>query len=1558
MLCCVFFVSYPLWDVETAVHVLSTGTYRLLPEVIETRLVEEHQLSAAAAAHAHTANLRPKLSDATIAATLGRLHATLHLHLLSTPLPHALSHIDIREGMAYLTFGDEFELGVSLRMGPQNAAQAEAAEAAPNAGDAESKQRGEEARINWRLFSLRVLANVDIGVADSSSVSSPPPPLLNDAQVLHLIVLLNHMSFDRPNPLLLFYDTLHTMMLGVLMDILHAQSLNLSRIFGMHDTTVEYAQHEQIINIRYWTDAKHMPVDAHDTGNGQEAGAGTSTMDPRGLLSPCLQILVDSRSRLSLRHNPPLPPCPEVPELLRFQLRALSLPHLLGNVLAHHGNQRIALLFALMQREAKRHWRRVVGPCEMEIVARHSSNDAHSGRKPVGVSPTSPSPVVPRHYLLLRLLPGYTVEIHTDAQTGRFVLEWSAASLLSASSSSNVSGMLGASSLLHRLLYAETIRLNASIAGAFDSVMHLKLACLTAQLASQCASLPNVSPRHRVSIMHTPFAGRHDAHATIAAAAHHLRYEPEGAAEGSHPDSPASAWHVRPGFGPFTVVVQLSGHSTQQYLLLQLNPYEQLTPNCFFVQTEQHVPAGQEPHKKPALHTSGQRVTRAWIEYLRPLSWLVPASSSACSADPSLGFVGSAYRAALASLLYQAESLQPLSTIQREIQTHFKHVVTTTHICEPGSDPTHHSNGGGDSGVEIMQQLRDAVRAGAQWPTDSTDAAAPGLFASPRLPPYLLVQLPFPLSVSLDSARRADSSDSIEGMARSLAQVAICAAPPRVFAGSNDAGESPSLVAFVCHPLIAQVLGNLRRADASAAESGEWQRIQAAVVAQWKQGNGPQQQWLNVSSQCAMTGVVSLAYDVAQPMCRLLYDLDNLCSQLELLSSFLRHTSLPGVRSSPSAPNSVLSVGASGSAGGMGEDEFVEHDGSGLLVSLQRQNLSSAAVAAAACAFPSDFFRVVGLSCTGIVLAYANSAFRGPDERSQRSVDTDEDEPQPALCTITIARQQAEEACRRDPGALTRLYSSHSVSALADFKQHRVTQTPRSWPQLPFLAADFNDSRSSALSPLVRLLHTVWLSAGPMVPICRFLCSVHRWQRELGLGSSHWLVRTHPPSAQLHCIAESATRLRFLYGQPTKVAGHAHMWRNRTDLRLAADGQIVQDFQAGRPTQRQTTAAGDNQAAGDDSSQPAALASGSSLSRGHGMVSAGKLSGDVTSYLHLWYKNVFMRALPGFLKQHESPLLVAGMKFELHRQGADSSNLAEPSIRIVIDNDKQPTQGTHDAAADDSSARVLSPCEVSCVHLYFAHRIVSPPYTLDAMASFYALVTLPHSSLHGKGAAANAANAAGEAPTPQQFTASWHCVRAMIALWAMELLQAHPFPHPFPPAREAVDALRPMLPPECAMDACASASLPACLSVRVCTVARSPFEFDFQLDTHIVSFILECAESRTSDSTLCVAIPLAFDLRSGVLSRWEVHRTQAHIRLFTPIRTNTHGAQVTPPNAFESLVHAVHWIRQHTIKQITDMFTEQTTTANHNYATTGNTQGSNHKAGHDSAQQQNGTGRH
>lgn len=1530
-------LSYPLWDVETAVHVLSTGTYRLLPEVIETRLVEEHQLSAAAAAQSHTANLRPKLSAATIASTLDRLHTTLHLHLLSTPLPHALSHIDIREGMAYLTFGDEFEIGVSLRMGPQSAAQAEAAEQAANLGDLESKQRGEEARINWRLFSLRVLANVDSGVADSSSSSLSPPPLLNDAQVLHLIVLLNHMSFDRPNPLLLFYDTLHTLMMSVMMDILHAQSLSLSRMFGMHDTTVEYAQQEQIINIRYWTDVKHMPVDEDSKGNRQDAAGATVTTDPRGLLSPCLQILVDSRSRLSLRHNPPLPPCPEVPDLLRFQLRVLSLPHLLGNVLAHHGNQRIAQLFALLQREATRHMRRVVGPCEMEVETRHASNDAHSASKPAGDSPSAPpSPVVPRHYLLLRLLPGYTVEIHTDAQTGRFVLEW-AASASAASRASNVGGMLGSASLLHRVLYAETIRLNASISSAFDIVMHLKLACVTAQLAHQCASIPNINPRHRVSMMHTPFTVRGDAPASIAAAAHHLRYEAEVAAEDTPADSPASAWRVRPGFGPFTVVVQLSGHSTQHYLLLQLNSYEQLQPNCFFVQTQQHAFTNQEANKKHTLPTIA-RASVAWIEDLRPLIWSVPTSSAASFSDPSVGFVGSSYRAALASLLFQAESLQPLSIIQREINTQFKHMVTEMRICEHLSERTH-----GD-GFEIMPQLRDAVRAGVQRSPDSTAASAPtsSLCASPRLPPYLLLHLPFPLSVSLESATRAGSAASSENSPRSLAQVAICAAPPRTLAGSSGVTESAGLVAFVCHPLIAQVLGDLRRSDASAAESGDWQRIQAAMAAQRKQGDGVQH-WLNLSSQWTAAGVISLVYDAAHSISRLLYDLDNLYGHLELLSSFLRHTSLPALRSGSSAPNSVSSVVANGNGA---DDEFVEHDGSGLLVSLQRPN---AAATAAACTFPSDFFRVVGLSCSGIVLAHVNSAFRR-EEEEQRTLDTDpdpEDEPQPPLCTITIARASADEVCKRDPAALSRLYSSNGVPATADL-DHRVTQTPRVWPQLSFLAAELNQSRvssrSAAPSPLVRLLHTMWLSAAPMVPICRFLRSVHRWQRQLGLGSSHWLVRTHPPSAQLHCIAESATRLRFLYGQPTKVAGHPHMWRNRTDLRLCADGQLVQDFQAGRPMQRLNAAAGDNQSNGDETSQPNAAVSGLCPP---GVISAGKLSGDVTSYLHRWYKNVFMRALPGALKQLESRsphvMIVTGMKFELHRQGADSSNLADPSIRLVIDNDSNSTAGTHDSSARVSGVGVLSPAEVACVHLYFAHRIVSPPYTLDAMATFYSLFTLPHSAMHAKTQVAST----GHTPTTKQLEDSWHCVRAIIALWAMELTQPHPFPHPFPPALESVHALLPLLPSDCSGPSAAGR-----LSVRVCNVSRAPFDFEFHLDTQMVSLIVECAEVNTSGGGLCVAVPLAFDLRTGVMSRWEVHRTHSHTRLFTPIRPSAHDGQGTAHTTFESLVHAVQWITRHTIKQITDMFTEQPSAPP--------TAGASHKAAHDTMQhkQQNGTGVH
>jgi hypothetical protein len=75
---------YPMWDVITAVHVMTSGSYRLLPRIIENDVP-----------------FRVHVSDEVSARILRRLHDAIHIRLLATHIPHQFTNI--RVGMSLLS---------------------------------------------------------------------------------------------------------------------------------------------------------------------------------------------------------------------------------------------------------------------------------------------------------------------------------------------------------------------------------------------------------------------------------------------------------------------------------------------------------------------------------------------------------------------------------------------------------------------------------------------------------------------------------------------------------------------------------------------------------------------------------------------------------------------------------------------------------------------------------------------------------------------------------------------------------------------------------------------------------------------------------------------------------------------------------------------------------------------------------------------------------------------------------------------------------------------------------------------------------------------------------------------------------------------------------------------------------------------------------------------------------------------------------------------------------------------------------------------------------------
>jgi len=88
----------PMYDVRTAVDVLATGTYRMLPDMDLRAIVP------------------PKISDAEKAALMEQLGFLLRTELLRLQVPPDLTRIEVKDGRLILASKGDFELTLSLRL--------------------------------------------------------------------------------------------------------------------------------------------------------------------------------------------------------------------------------------------------------------------------------------------------------------------------------------------------------------------------------------------------------------------------------------------------------------------------------------------------------------------------------------------------------------------------------------------------------------------------------------------------------------------------------------------------------------------------------------------------------------------------------------------------------------------------------------------------------------------------------------------------------------------------------------------------------------------------------------------------------------------------------------------------------------------------------------------------------------------------------------------------------------------------------------------------------------------------------------------------------------------------------------------------------------------------------------------------------------------------------------------------------------------------------------------------------------------------------------------------
>jgi hypothetical protein len=472
------------------------------------------------------------------------------------------------------------------------------------------------------------------------------------------------------------------------------------------------------------------------------------------------------------------------------------------------------------------------------------------------------------------------------------------------------------------------------------------------------------------------------------------------------------------------------------------------------------------------------------------------------------------------------------------------------------------------------------------------------------------------------------------------------------------------------------------------------------------------------------------------------------------------------------------------------------------------------------------------------------------------------------------------------------------------------------------------------------LLQHVWLASASMGPVCRFISSVHRWQAMGGLHSLATL-RQQPSPALLHCVAESATRVRLLFGAQalSATAAGALMWRNKTDLRFIYEHEVVHDFHAGQPIGK--AAAGDGATAastGDFDATVAAAAHAAAAApdvADGARIKPGKIAGDVSDFLYRWYRNVFkaelQRVWPQLRSRHSLPLV--GLR--VTQTAGSDCDLSTPVIRIVANpasNSPQRNSNPQQASSPPSSSTasqaplVLTPVELHCVEIYFAQRILAPPFHPDPCVAFAKIFALPSASpsstalvQQGANGVVNTANNNSSSVVgPDALADACEAARSLIHLWSLELLQPLPFPQAHSMATPNRELLESLLPP-------AADASPAQLSFRLVMLLQPALEIDTQ--EHLLTFAIECAEAPASwqqqqqphdgDSericeppTRLLLLPLAWDLRQKRVGRWESHPKQPQQRVFR--------AMSAAPSPFASLADGVRALMRCTLAQLLD----------------------------------------
>mmetsp|Transcript_11251 Transcript_11251/g.27677 ORF Transcript_11251/g.27677 Transcript_11251/m.27677 type:complete len:1351 (+) Transcript_11251:131-4183(+) len=319
--------AYPMWDVSAALHVMTTGSYRLLPKVMED-----------------AAAIKKDMPENVAKGTMRRLNDKTWIRLLATRMPPQINQIRVKAGTAFLRVADEFEIEVSLRMRPSEQLlppESDDRLEDKNNGNAkeDSKDNQESRRVQWVLLNLNVF--ISEKDAEYQLVPKQQLELLRD--------WLNRITYVEREPVMMIYNRLHIYCMRLSLALLRKQATLVTRSRFGPDCVLLHKKHKEI-KIDYWPNAPEIPVEGQLL-NG-ESKSMPDIKEPSGAIS--LSISIDRHDMLAITHNPPLEEIrsgsKESIKMPRLCYSNLDLDRLVEEVVILHANKRVADLKRFIER--------------------------------------------------------------------------------------------------------------------------------------------------------------------------------------------------------------------------------------------------------------------------------------------------------------------------------------------------------------------------------------------------------------------------------------------------------------------------------------------------------------------------------------------------------------------------------------------------------------------------------------------------------------------------------------------------------------------------------------------------------------------------------------------------------------------------------------------------------------------------------------------------------------------------------------------------------------------------------------------------------------------------------------------------------------------------------------------------------------------------------------------------------------------------------------------------------------------------------------------------------